>query len=356
LFYFFKAREVEEEDYEKHAPIIFDYLGLSNEEKGVYDDYSQNYIIDNMAYEDLEWPEDGYDSTIWQKCVVNGEVKYLQIASLNSEFPEINIIPEAPSYGDVVRPYLDAKGTNKLYNLHFPTQWGFKIKEYEEKEGNPTDVARLEGNKTTHLGIYFNKAGFDKNVRHMDNLTRDNYIDFTSAKSKKKYLNNKGEFVEKDDIQELSISLPAIGDALCELYDTLYGVYDGEDLLEERNTEHTWGNKEGVRAVEVGPEGIVFNKNNLSSLAGLINSTQDLMGQNVQVAEVSEKNGFKPLATADGNTIYYINYGKHTPEEGYVGPNFYRKVEKIVIDPIDNSDYGNYIIENEEGRKYYQLD
>jgi hypothetical protein len=258
-------------------------LGLSNEEKGVYDDFTRNYLIDNEEYSKvLEWPEDGYDSTVWQKNVVEGQIKYLQIASLNSEFPKINILPEAPSYGDVVRPYLDAKGTNKLYNLHFPTQWGFKVKEYAEKEGNPTDVAIVKDDKTTHLGIYFNKAGFDKDVRHLDDLTHDNYINFTPAKSGKKYLNNKGEFIEKDDIQELSISLPAIGDALCDLYDVLYGVYDEEgNLLEERNTEYLWGNKEGARAVEVGPAGTIFNKNNLSSVAGLINSTQDLMGQNI---------------------------------------------------------------------------
>jgi hypothetical protein len=71
---------------------------------------------------------------------------------------------------------------------------------------------------------------------------------------------------------------------------------------------------------------------------------------------MSAVNDFKPLSAADGNTIYYVDYGEHEIEPGYVGPNFYRKIEKMVIDPIPNSDYGNYTIDKEEGRKYYQLD
>jgi hypothetical protein len=38
----------------------------------VFDDYSRNYLTDKEAYKHLEWKDSGYDSTIWQKSIVEG--------------------------------------------------------------------------------------------------------------------------------------------------------------------------------------------------------------------------------------------------------------------------------------------
>ena len=370
LFYFFKAVKYNEKNAELNEPgnpILFEYLGVSNEEKGVFDDYSRNYLTDKEAYKHLEWKDSGYDSTIWQKSIVEGQPKYLQIASLNSEFPRINIIPEAPSTDNVIQPYIDAKGTNKTYSLHFPTQWGFKIKTLDKNDKKDIIVSKTdeEGNIIydnnkqpikEYLDIYYNKDGFNKEKHSKSNIVQDDYILLNKAKSGKKYLKSDGVFDEAFDIQEMSISLPSLGDAVCDIYDTLYGVYDEEgNLLEERNFSYGWKAEDGERAILYGVNGSRFSPESYQSVAGVINSTLDLMGQNIEINN--------DLSKANGNTIYYVDYGKLTDTEleekqkiGYVGPNFYRKTEKIIYEPISNDSYSDYDITTENGRRYFKLD
>jgi hypothetical protein len=61
----------------------------------------------------------------------------------------------------------------------------------------------------------------------------------------------------------MSISLPSLGDAVCNIYDTLYGVYDEEgNLLEERNLSYGWKAEDGERAILYGVNGSKFSPEN----------------------------------------------------------------------------------------------
>lgn len=119
----------------------------------INDEYNVNYSIDYAAY------KKGYDSTVWIKANTPQEdgfyqMRFVQIAELNSVVPTFNLSVDAPTTIPQV-PYFDIDSTDTWYDLHVQPSWGFQI----AKTNNPeeTDVNAYQKKRTTDKNeIYCN--------------------------------------------------------------------------------------------------------------------------------------------------------------------------------------------------------
>ena len=333
-------------------------------------DYIINYTKDKNNYP-TEFTS-GWDGTIWQKAIVNGEECYQMIASLNSIMPKFTIEAEPPS-SDPIAPYIGWKSTNIDYSLRMPTNYGFRVKDaiseelsdetYTDLVENP-ETGELE-EKTKYYDIFYNKEALDvENKLKRIYAENYNYISLApTGSSGKLYDKENGEPPETaNDIQELSIHLPTIGNIASELWDLMYGdkKIDG-GYEDERNDIISWDSNEGIRFItkdkSTGEFGFIPSK--VESIAGVINSTQDLMGRIIK-SQTS-------LKDADLDHIYY----RETPEEGEENfrPSFFMKIpstELISFDDLNEqynlafADYKEYIggknpqfLTQYEPNKYY---
>lgn len=240
--------------------------------------YGYNYAVDKDKY--FEGIGRGYDSTVWQKTVVNGKPKYVQIAELNTVTPTFDLRVDAPS-GNGTAPYFDEISSNVYYRIHDTAHWGFRVKGAEGHQGyginekgneitsqesgqeavmypystdttiypSDEDVSwrrriygmdqYFNGESDTWEGfdganlegaIYFNKDGFDKDTIHYsddvigsepNSWTGGNSIAVTATGQSGRIYDGKDS--PTPDIQELSIMLPALGDTVAELWDIAYG-------------------------------------------------------------------------------------------------------------------------------------
>lgn len=282
------------------------------------DPYVTNYNIDIAAYGSGR----GYDSTVWQKTYIDGSEKYIQIAELNSVVPTFDIAADAPTVYPIT-PHFDVNSTNVYYKLHWQPQWGLRVKEGENENPKTTSsdntiypsdeissykkvtydpVKGTESITTVSYpsAIYYNKAGFDKNVRTYDEtLAGQDVIQVEpTGLSGNKYNTHTKSDVTKEaiDIQELRIILPSLGNTISDLWDLAFG--------QVRNQDIDWNSKEGLRLspkLEGVDAGYAYNsEEEINTIAGCINSVHDLMGM-IIVDNIDDP------ATADYEHIYFIN-------------------------------------------------
>lgn len=200
--------------------------------------YVYNYQIDKEEYGKTDSSFRGYDSTVWikvSKPTEDGsafELHYVQIADLNSVVPDFDVIADAPT-PQPLAPHFDAGSSSNLhYDLHVQTPYGFQVKQAanEKSDVEATSYITTYDSETNEVevklgnkydaAIYFNKAGFDKEKRSYDD-SGSNYIKIEptgSSGNTYAHKNNLG------DMQELSIQLPAIGNAVSDVYDVLHGI------------------------------------------------------------------------------------------------------------------------------------
>lgn len=209
--------------------------------------YNKNYQIDYPVY------GRGYDSTVWIKQYVNNQETYIQIAELNTVVPNFSIYPLLPQ-----DPYVAVDNTNIVYQpgkyyYYDETDSHYKLDNndtktegrvyYLESELGPAITAdqsstnllyklRVPTNFQLDLddnNIYYNKEGFSKTKRSYDGIT-DNSINYKLSQSGYRFYYNVeqdnvvGEPIEDGyDRKSLVVKLPALGNAVCETYDLLYG-------------------------------------------------------------------------------------------------------------------------------------
>lgn len=355
-------------------------------------DYMINYHLDKKWAEQYDAANEtteaistfneqqGWDSTIWQKIVDNGFEKYSLVGKLNSYMPRLFIDTDAPTLKPMA-PHWGTNSTNRQYTLHMQPNWGLRIKPvltydetdlesveaYEElKEQNLYEEVQYnyreydENTKTdidltdTYLGdIYYNKNGFDHIVRNRDDEGTNEVTILPTGKSGKEYFVHDSEsallakYEEREDIQEISIHLPIIGNAISDMWDLIYGdkVYEEVDgvlkgaYLPERNDDISWGSIDGVRLVKEQGSGFSYSPEKTEVLAGCINSVHDLMG--MIVVDDNSK-----LADADMNHIYYRERFDGSEKYGY-----YIKTRKNTYVPLLVSDMENYV----NGKKFVEL-
>lgn len=209
--------------------------------------YNKNYQIDYPVY------GRGYDSTVWIKQYVNNQETYIQIAELNTVVPNFSIYPLLPQ-----DPYVAVDSTNIVYqpgkyyyydeaDSHYKLDNNDTKTEgriyYLESELGPAITAdqsstnllyklRVPTNFQLDLddnNIYYNKEGFSKIKHSYDDIT-ENSINYKLSQSGYKFYYNVeqdnvvGEPIEDGyDRKSLVVKLPALGNAVCETYDLLYG-------------------------------------------------------------------------------------------------------------------------------------
>mgnify|MGYP004637864241 CR=1 FL=1 len=208
--------------------------------------------------------------------------QYIYVGSLNASMPALKVTPEAPE-GGFRLPHLSTTDSD-TYDLHITTPYGFRVgktspETVSEKDsngqliptfgedGNPTGgyasvadstikwtgpaVSDTDDGKT----IYYNKAGFDVTKNNIDSETANLLTCDLTGYSGQRYAvcDAAGNTKEKamPDIYELQMRLPALGNAVAELWNLAYG--------EERNLDITWedGNNPkrfGKRLVPIGSE------------------------------------------------------------------------------------------------------
>lgn len=308
-------------------------------------DYTVNYNLDLNKYNNSR----GYDSTVWMKTYAGDEIKYVMIAELNTVVPTFDVSVDPPSEIPN-QPHFGKDSTNVYYDLHVQPSWGFRIKEAKDETGNRTpsdekvyhnssyyDINGIEQkaeNVSTEVDgdIYYNAKGFDVDYSNHETKLTD-IIKLTKGQSGRayNYHDPKTEITtlkKADDIQELSIHLPAIGNAVAHLYDVLYG--DGSDSKEgnKRNKNIDWYYhgylNEGLRLSEFFDdevdeetgqvkEGYRYYPDRMKTVAASINTLHDFIGM------IIDENSYKSskykddtegrqqqfIDTSDENTIYY---------------------------------------------------
>jgi hypothetical protein len=114
---------------------------------------------------------------------------------------------------------------------------------------------------------------------------------------------------ENIDIYEMSIILPAIGNAIAKVYDTLYGVNE-ENSVRYRDIE--WKDVLNNER-KIGNSSLGYATRNLETVAGCINSVHDLMGMIIHETE-DDLTAEGTITDADMDKIYYQDgkyYRKH---------------------------------------------
>lgn len=209
--------------------------------------YNLNYQIDYPVY------GRGYDSTVWIKQYINNQETYVQIAELNTVVPNFSIYPLLPQdpyvavddASVVYQPgkyyYYDETDSHyKLDNSDTKTEGSIYYLESELGPAITTDQSstnllyklRVPTNFQLDLddnNIYYNKEGFNKAKRSYDNTT-ENTINYKLSQSGYRFYYNVeqdnvvGEPIEDGyDRKSLVVKLPALGNAVCDTYDLLYG-------------------------------------------------------------------------------------------------------------------------------------
>lgn len=355
-------------------------------------DYDLNYLIDKNFAEEEKYPfSSGWDSTVWQKVAEDGAIRYKMIASLNSELPTFTVRPEAPSI-DPVAPHFGQNSTNMTYTLHMPTTWGFKVKNIKdagEKEnlysdekviyklpesqacdeaipvkhdyvdeknarGKDDDDDKIEDNTQGNPdlngipydgAIFYNKAGFNKLNRSVSNA--ENVISVLptgfSSRYPDYYVHDENTLQQrKPDMQELTIQLPAIGNAVSELWDLLYGDKDADgNYLKTRNDNIEWNDTSGIRMVQndLDNGGFIYLENKTESLAGAINSLHDAMGMIIATAPAFNETKEEALDRATSNKIYFGALGDNENQKGFYYKDTEYKFEPFATIPDLNERY-----------------
>lgn len=338
VYYYFECDGTESTEGAANFRLIHLSTGI-----GTGSDYTLNHSIDkgDSAIFDKEFPDTGWDSTIWQKTVDGGEVVYKKIANLNSVTPTFQLEPEAPTINPIA-PHFGNNSTNVNYTLHVQPNWGFKVKEAIAPEDGSDIVSDTNVSYTTVVfneetqldeekvmtypaDIYFNKKGFDKeNISYSDESMVDELTILPTGISGNKYVKhtnsrfNVVEMEERPDIQEITVKLPAIGNTIAHVWDLMYGDQNMNGGL-VRNLDIKWGNTTGLRMVKPDPtgNGYTYETDPMESVAGCINSVHDLMGLIVSEGLQGDETLEEALEAAQTGRIYYGPLSSTSAKNGY---------------------------------------
>ena len=381
--------------------------------------YAINYNID-AAYakeKGITMSGHGWDSTVWQKTIVGDTDKYVMVAELNTVIPTFGLSADAPTQTPLM-PHFDAASTDVYYNLHWQPSWGLRtqLASAEHSDGQsitePGTGKILSDDTTTWIrkvydketdrintyyytkagswkrisslkdigedgylpaAVYFNKDGFNSAVRYHSSLEDKVGIDMTgysqTPDANGKWNNTQynshvaGRTESAVDTQEMSVILPAIGNAISEMWDLVYGSGDKkDDSVSARLTDISWrespaAETENRLSLIKTEDGSAFNYTpaDVETLAGAINSTHDLMGMIVQdVKEAPESLEDFANNKASNDYIYYFDnkFYRKTPLNTYteLTPNEYTFIE--APNELDELTYNNYTYYIKQGDEY----
>ena len=253
---------------------------------------------------------------------------------------------------------------NQVYNLN---NGAVSEKVFITNDGNGNTAWILEDPEFADVtkipaAIYFNKAGFspseivysaDKEYKGWENFLVTDEINIRpTGQSGHQYSshNPKEPRGIAPDTQELSIMLPSIGDSMAAIWDLIYGGRQLDAAAKVRNMDVSWYNarayvdKQGVRMVNsAGPGQYTYNKDAAGTVAGVMNSVQDLMGMIITDEMPNDP------AAANGDYIYYdkenkkylfkhknFDFEEKTFENNRI-PDDYEEFESVTLDDWDKA-------------------
>lgn len=320
---------------------------IDDNSQNQYEDYFQNYAIDRSSYS-LQYNSFGYDSTVWEKVYRGGVGEFILVARLNGMVPDIKLYADAPSIYPSA-PHLDSKTTDALYRVHVPSRWGFQFKEEEPVEdGGLSDgqqFYKIQYDASTdsftqgalkYADIYLNKRGMlQKEQRYYDSNTTNEILLAPCEEnngSGKAYFDSEGNLITQD-IMELSIHVPALGNAVSDAYDVIYG-YDNAvtESPQPRYTDINWIS--GSQSDEIKYNGPQNKKtHDLNTIAGSLNTIHDRLGQiivpldrwlnpadNNYDAWIASLNGKKCIYSYQSSPNQLPSYYRLSEEERYQDP------------------------------------
>ena len=324
--------------------------------------YEINYNIDKNIYNASGTFGRGYDSTVWRKVISNdGTAKYVMLAELNSVVPTFDIAVDAPT-SEPIAPHFGQDASNVYYPLHVQSQWGFRIAKAENDAQSDFDVDDYNAYEVTQDSImprtvpgytggykgaiYFNKDGFNpKESKSSEMDYTDNKITLEPVSSnQKRYETHDSNFskTEAPDIQELKIIVPALGDAVNELYNKVAGEErKWNTLWADPNAEIDKSRRSSLRLVYDDADKGELDFDGAESLTGTINAAHDILGM---IITKDRKPEDANLAYA--NQIYYEQDGDG---EGH----YYCTVPSIEYLDVDLEE-GDYNLTPEEFAEKYQ--
>lgn len=279
----------------------------------------------------------GYDSTVWQKVYDNNSERYIMVAELNTQPPTFDVCADAPTITPIT-PHFDSDSANTYYKLHVQPQWGMWIKHADgSRSSNEVEYLsdeyvnytkstynaltdKIKVDKWREPGaIYYNKDGFNKAKRTFSELENKVSLEPTGMSGDLYYDHKTNTMKAAEDVQELIVQLPAIGNAISDLWDVVYG--------EDRNLDMDWDSTDGIRYLTVDENGYYTpNEDNLATVAGVVNSMHDLMGMIIEEPEAGKK-----IEELQDGIIYYQNkkfyrrakdYTYHDDEVEYQQPEY----------------------------------
>lgn len=366
------------------------------------DTADMNYLINFNLDQDNYASARGYDSTVWQKTYVHGTPKYVMIAELNSVVPALDISADAPTFTPIM-PHFSQDSTNIYYKLHMQPTWGFRIKaanpelrlpmldyngnkytgpdggniqaryeddkKYESDEKiswiktalnqkNGYDVTYLseqdnigtwqtDNSKQIDGAIYYNKAGFNKDIiNHSDE--EDEIALTPTGYSGHRYPthDSNGTQAIAPDVNELSIMLPSIGNTIADVWDLIYGNTKINNNSKYRNTTIRWEDakkvqaKDGLRLVNNNSLlGYTYDTNSVNTLAGVINSAQDIIGMIITDDYPVDLTDIEAIEKLNEDYIYYQDNKYYFKKPTY---EYTPVTDENPIEPVELADWEKY--------------
>ena len=239
----------------------------------------------------------------------------------------------------------EGKGSSRINNKYYPsdqtTTWESDFYDkYNDEKSHKFFNARNEAWEDSEpadeipAAIYFNKKGFNPaEVAYSSDLVekgKPNYnidihssgwknvdkIEITPTGHSGQLYDNHGFGTQTTlsvDTQEFSVMLPSLGDAIAKIWDIIFGGRETNSAIatsHRRNTDYLWEdarkglNRHGLRMV--GTEIFNgYNKAEVNTLAGCINSTHDLMG--MIISSLRPEDLYNNLEELDDDYIYYVD-------------------------------------------------
>lgn len=212
-----------------------------------------SYFAGNREVDARNYHAD-YHLTVWMKIYTDNEERYIQVGRLKAEAPAFQAITDAP--GELA-PHFDLVQSSDInYMYHVPSMWdvtlntatesgitypyfnvnGFNettnkkdttntnaitMPQYKSGKTYPTHVyQQIEVTPDTYMrNWYYTKSGSTYTLSTGDYVASQTYY----IKTQQQNSNGSLVYSQQDDQRRLTLKIPAIGNAVSDLYDSLYG-------------------------------------------------------------------------------------------------------------------------------------
>lgn len=238
-------------------------------------------------------------------------------------------------------PWIQMSSDNVIYPSDQTTNWksafiNNKTSEKFTRYYNQKTQSWSDKESDLDAAVYFNKAGFNpEEVIYSKDILTSGKSTYSSAITKSGWADedairlqptglsghlytpheNFSDVTPQEDIQELSIMLPSLGNTIAEMWDLVYGGRETNDYIRDtsvRNLDIAWEDasyaleRNGLRLVNNDPNGNGFSLTDkqVNTFAGCINSVHDLMGM-IIVDNASSLVNSSNIDQIDENAIYY---------------------------------------------------